>query len=493
MDSLDLWIIGCYLLATLVLGLWLGRGQKNQSDFFLGGRDLPWAALLLSIVATETSTVTFLSVPGLAFQEGGNFYFLQLALGYIVGRFAVVVLLLPMHFSGKPLTAYAVLEERFGTATRQAASVVFLLARTAGDGLRLLLTALALHQALDWPIEGCVAAIAGVAGIYSLWGGVKSVVWNDCLQFGIYTLGAFVVLAIILERLPGGFSQLTTFAVDTHRDRFVDFTLPFTGGVDHTTFWAGLFGGAFLSLATHGADHLIVQRYLCAKNQKSAALALATSGPVVFLQFALFLTIGLGVACYFSEFDPSRLATPKDEALASFVVTELPSGVRGFILAAVFAAAMSTLSSSVNSSASSLLDDLLAPWIRHWSEQQSLVAARILTAVFTIAQAFVAIGFYRAAADNAIIMQALAIAGFVAGLLLGLYFLGMWVGRAQNWQAITALIVGAAVTTGALYQGIHWLWFPVIGAGTTMATGVVLTMLFPASEISADNQLAERP
>ncbi|MCO6044803.1 sodium/solute symporter [Aeoliella sp. ICT_H6.2] len=482
MDSIDLWIIGCYLLATLVLGVWLGRGQKNQADFFLGGRDLPWVALLLSIVATETSTVTFLSVPGLSFQEGGNFYFLQLAIGYIIGRLAVVVILLPMHFSGRPLTAYAILEHRFGTATRQAGSIVFLLARTAGDGLRLLLTALALHHAVGWPIEGCVVAIAGVAGIYSLWGGVKSVVWNDCLQFGIYTLGAFVILAVILGRLPRGFSQLTDFAVQTGRDHFLDFTLPFTGHVDHITFWSGLFGGAFLSLATHGADHLIVQRYLCAKNQKAAALALATSGPVVFLQFALFLLIGLGVACYFNEFDPSRLTTPKDQALASFVVTELSPGVRGLIMAAVFAAAMSTLSSSVNSSASSLMDDLIAPWVRHWSEEKVMLMARILTAVFTVAQAVVAIAVYWTYNDSAIITQVLAIAGFAAGLLLGLYFLGMAVGRAKNWQAISALIVGAAVTSYALACEVNGLWFPVIGAGTTMMTGILLTLMFPSNE-----------
>lgn len=482
MASVDLWIIGCYLLVTLALGAWFGRGQKNQADFFLGGRDLPWAALLLSIVATETSTVTFLSVPGKTFVEGGNFYFLQLAIGYIVGRIAVVGLLLPIHFSGQPLTAYAVLEQRFGTATRQMASIVFLLARTAGDGLRLLLTALALQLALDWPIEPCVLAIAGVAGVYSLWGGVKSVVWNDCLQFAIYTLGAFVILWVILQELPGGFSQLKEFAVETHRDRFFDFTLPFTSQVDHTTFWAGLFGGAFLSLATHGADHLIVQRYLCAKNQKSAALALATSGPVVFLQFALFLVIGLGVACYFSEFAPEQLGTPKDQALAKFVVEELQPGVRGLILAAVFAAAMSTLSSSVNSSASSLMDDLLAPWVRHWSDKKTLLAARILTAVFTAAQALVAIGVYHAQYDKSIIDQVLAIAGFAAGLLLGLYFLGMCVGRAENWQAISALLTGAAVTSYALACKANGLWFPVIGAGTTLATGIVLTLMFPSSE-----------
>lgn len=479
MHAIDLWIIGGYLAATALFGILVGRGQSNQADYFLGGRELPWSALLISIVATETSTVTFLSIPGFTFVEGGNFLFLQLAIGYIVGRLLIIVLLLPMHFAGRPVTAYAVLEERFGIPTRQAASIAFLITRTLGDGLRLFLTALALQYVVGWSIEACVLSIAGVTGLYSYYGGVKSVVWNDCLQFAIYILGAIVVAVLIIQRLPGGVGQVVEFAQQTGRDRFLDFTLPWLETSGHTTFWAGLFGGAFLSLATHGADQLIVQRYLCAKDQRSAALALGLSGPVVFAQFALFLVIGLGVACYFTEFDASRLSLPGDEALASFVANEVPPGLTGLILAAVFAAAMSTLSSSVNSSASSLLDDLLAPWVGHWSDKKSLFIARLLTAAFTIAQAVVAIAFYRLAAQEHVVRQVLAIAGFAAGLLLGLYFLGMLVGRGKNWQAITALLVGAAVTTFALYRQVDGLWFPVIGCGTTFLVGATLTYLTP--------------
>ncbi len=281
------------------------RGQSNQADFFLGGRQLPTWALLLSIVATETSTVTFLSVPGLSFVEGGNFYFLQLAIGYMVGRLIVVAVLLPMHFAGRPITAYAVFEDRFGVATRQVASIVFLLARTAGDGLRLFLTALALQQALGWSMEGCVAVIAGVTGLYAFFGGVRSVVWNDCLQFFVYTLGALLVLGLIFQRVPGGLAEIASFADETGRNRLFDFA--WDPKERHITFWSGLFGGAFLTLATHGADQLIVQRYLCAKNIRAAGWALALSGPMVFLQFALFLTIGASLACYYSHFDPSRL------------------------------------------------------------------------------------------------------------------------------------------------------------------------------------------
>lgn len=477
MHLIDYWVIGLYLLFSTALGIWLGRGQKSQRDFFLGGGELPSFALLLSIVATETSTVTFLSIPGKSFLPGGSLLFLQLAIGYIVGRLIVVALLLPMHFAGRPITAYAVLEKRFGLATRQTASVIFLLARTAGDGLRLFLTALALQQALGWPAEACVAIIALFTGAYALFGGVKSVVWNDCLQFIVYTAGAFVVIGLILTRVPGGLSEVLHFANETGRSQLFDFSL--RPDTSHMTFWSGLFGGAFLTLATHGADQLIVQRYLCAKDIRSAGWALALSGPLVFFQFAVFLFIGIGLACYFSHFDPTRLELAGDQALANFVVNDVGVGLRGLILAAVFAAAMSTLSSSVNSSASSLLDDLAAPWARNWSDRANLAAARVLTAVFTAAQAGVALLAYSWVTDSAIIDQVLAIAGFAAGLLLGLYFLGLLMGGGKNWQAISALFVGGTATTYSLFAGVNPFWFPVIGSGVTLLAGVLLTLASP--------------
>jgi Na+/proline symporter len=282
---------------------------------------------------------------------------------------------------------------------------------------------------------------------------------------------------LILNRVPGGVAEISAFAEQTARSRLLDFELNPTG--KHITFWSGLFGGAFLTLATHGADQLIVQRYLCAKNIRAAGWALALSGPLVFLQFALFLAIGVSLACYFSHFDPSRLALPGDEALASFVVHDMGPGVRGLILAAVFAAAMSTLSSSVNASASSLLDDLAAPWVRDWSDRANLLAARLLTAMFTMAQAVVAIAAYRLAAEPAIVDQVLAIAGFAAGLLLGLFFLGLLMGTAKSWQAITALAVGGAVTFFAMDHGVSGYWFPAIGSGTTLLAGTLLVVLSP--------------
>src|SRR5688572_21489661 len=263
----DALIVIAYVTAAALLGIALGRGQKDNREFFLADHRLPTWALLLSIVATETSTVTFLSVPGLTFVESGNFTFLQVAFGYIVGRLAIVAWLLPGYFRGEMLTAYQVLEQRYGVATRRLASLVFLVMRNLADGLRLLLAAMVLNTAFGLDYLTCVLVISAATAIYSCSGGVRSVVWNDCLQFGVYMLGAAAVCYVLFSHVPGGWQELAQFGSSTGRWRLFDFAPSLTS----ITFWSGLVGGAFLTLATHGADHMMVQRYLCARNRSSAS------------------------------------------------------------------------------------------------------------------------------------------------------------------------------------------------------------------------------
>lgn len=489
-SPVDIGIIASYLIATTLFGIWLGRGQHSTSDFFLGSRDLPSWALLLSIVATETSTITFLSVPGKAFVSGGNFTFLQLAIGYIIGRIAVLTFLLPLYFRHENSTAYAVLQRNFGTSTRKLASLFFLVARTLGDGLRLFLTALALQQFVDIPFEVSVLILAVATAIYALFGGVRSVVWNDCVQFAVYMSGALLVIGLIFWRLPGGFGQYLQFASDT--GRFHLFDLEFLPSDGHLTLWAGIFGGGVLSLATHGADQLIVQRYLCAKNQRAAGWALFWSGPIVFLQFTLFLAIGVGLACYFTQFDPSKLSLAGDQAFARFIVDDLPIGVRGIILAAVFAAAMSTLSSSVNSSACSLLDDLGGDAWRCLPDARRLLLGRSFTLLFTMLQAAVAIGAFYFAFGTSVVDKALAIAGFSAGLLLGLFFVAIVAGRIPSWQANLALICGAAVILTIKFStNVSGYWYAPLAAGSTFSVAILLSKLVPSYAVAPQGTPAE--
>jgi SSS family transporter len=478
-------IVVGYLAATTLLGVWLGRGQADNRDYFLGARRLPTWSLLLSIVATETSTVTFLSVPGLSYVEGGNFTFLQITVGYIVGRLAIIVFLLPAYFRGEMLTAYHVLEQRFGVATRRLASAVFLVTRNVADGLRLFLTALALNIALGLDLMTCILVTAIATAIYSCAGGVRSVVWNDCIQFGVYMLGAVAAAYMLLTNVPGGWDQLAAFGNATGRWQVFDFEFSLIKPT--MTFWTGCIGGGFLSLATHGADQLIVQRYLCASSRASASWALGLSGFVVLVQFALFLFIGVELAYFNATTGALGGSVSGDEAFMTYVVGYMGAGMKGLILAAILAAAMSTLASSFNSSASSVMSDWLSRFWPNLDDRTSLRLSRLLTVVFACIQAGVAVAAYQLAIEEAIVNAVLKIAGFAIGLLLGLYGLGLFSSRTSERTALTAFAAGTVVTSWVAFgTPINGYWYTLVGSGTIVLVGLMLTALFDRHAQPAD-------
>ena len=454
------------MLAVLLFGIWVGRGGRSSSDYFLGDRSLPWGALLLSIVATETSTVTFLSIPGLAAAAGGDLTFLQITFGYIVGRVFVIFFLLPLYFQGKPFTAYEVLESRFGRASRRIVSALFLLTRNSSDALRLFLTALVLQVVLGLDLTVSVVAIGIVTIVYTFIGGAKSVIWNDCIQFVIYMIGAAAAAYIIAGITPGGLDAIADFARTEDKLRVFDFDWSLVK--PGMTFWAGLAGGAFLTAATHGTDQMMVQRYLSAKNRGDASLALGLSGFIVLLQFAVFLLIGVGLA---SLSLPAEIRN--DQQLAYFIVNYMPAGLLGLTLAAVFAAAMSTLSSSLNSSSAAFIND-------HWlqikggdaSEPDRLRAGRIATVAFGFVQIGIAVIFGLMDTDESTVANVLKIAGFAAGPVLGLYFLGVFAPRVRQSAALTGFVFGVAIlSTIAWSTPVHWAWYACIGSVVTVIAG----------------------
>jgi solute:Na+ symporter, SSS family len=477
--SVDALVVLTYIAITTLLGVFLGRGQVDNKDYFLARHRLPTWALLVSIVATETSTVTFLSVPGKAYVEGGNFTFLQIALGYIAGRIAIILFLLPGYFRGEMLSAYQVLERRFGVTTRRLASLVFLVTRNLADGLRLFLTALALKLALDVDMTACILVTSIATAIYACAGGVRSVVWNDCIQFAVYMLGAFVAAYLLLTQIPGGWNQLVEFGNTTGRWRLLDFDPSLTK--TSITFWSGFIGGGFLSLATHGVDQLIVQRYLCAKSKASASWALGWSGVIVLAQFAVFLFIGVELACFNSVSGGLGSNVPGDEAFMTYVVKHMGIGLKGLILAAILSAAMSTLASSFNSSASSLMSDWLTRFLPKMDDRKSLRLARALTVVFALVQAGVAIGAYTISLqeNEAIVDAVLTIAGFAIGLLLGLYGLGLISPRTPEPIALVAFSVGTIVICCVWYfTKINGYWYTLVGSTTIVVVGLTLNAIF---------------
>jgi len=478
---LDLTLLVLYVAGTVAFGLWMGRGQKSASDYLLGGRDLPWQVLLLSIVATETSTVTFLSVPGIAFGGGlgpGDLRFLQLPLGYLVGRIAAATLLVPLYFRGTLFTAYDVLRDRSGPNVRTLASALFLITRTLGDGLRLYLTAIVLQVMFGCRIEVAVVAVGAATVVYTVIGGIKAVVWTDAIQFVVYMLGAAIAFMVLGSEIDGGLGAV--FSADGMQERLRVFVTDWDLGEPYTL-WAGLIGGAVVSIGSHGVDQLIVQRYLCARSQRDAQKALIWSGPVVLAQFAIFLLLGLCLSVFYAQNPPTEKFEKADRVFADFIVHHMPTGVVGIVLGALFSAAMSTLSSSLSASASALVNDFVLPMTKHRPDEPfALRAAKVATVVFAGLQILVGVS---GIGGGSIIGQVLAIQSLTLGVILGLFVLAL--GERRNPTAsLLGLCAGLAVTCviafvlpielndGSVFK-IGWPWYGLITCTTTTVVGAL--------------------
>ncbi len=483
-NAVDVTIVIIYLLAVLTFGLWIGRGQITSTDYFLGSRSLPWGILLLSIVATETSTVTFLSLPGIPAASHGNLTFLQIAIGYIVGRLLIVYVLLPIYFRSETFTAYQVLEARFGKLSRRLTSVLFLITRTLSDALRLFLTALVLQIVLGLDLTVAVILLGLITVIYTLVGGARSVIWNDAFQFAVYMLGAGAAFTIIIMKLPGGLPGLLQFAAETDKLQMFDFDFSLTKPT--MTFWSGLVGGAFLTAATHGTDQLMVQRYLSARNQRDASLSLAFSGLIVFLQFAVFLSIGIALAGLVTQLQGQNPLASRggDQLFAYFIVNYMPVGLAGLTLAAVFAAAMSTLSSSLNSSATAWINDIWLPLRKsETSQYEQLRAARTATAVFGILQVSIATLVGVVGTTESTVFSVLKIAGFTAGPVLGLFLLAVSAPQVKQPAALLGFIAGVAGLAGvAVGTDLSWPWYAAVGSLLTWAAGWSIQLLWPVED-----------
>lgn len=471
--AVDLALLGVYLIGSVLFGLWVGREQKDVADYTVGGRDIPWWALLLSIVATETSTVTFLSIPGFAFAR--DMTWLQLPMGFVLGRLVVVALLLPQYFSGSFFTAYEVLHLRFGGATKQTASVLFIVTRSLADGLRLFLTAIVLQEMTHMPMSAAVVVIGVTTIVYTFVGGMKAVVWTDVAQFVIYVLGAVLAFGVLLERLPGGWGQLVQTGAEAHKLRVFDFGISLTNPY---VFWAGLVGGLFLTIGSHGADQLMVQRYLCARSEKDAGRALWVSGVVVLAQFAFFLLIGVGLFCFYRLSPPPVAFDRPDRVFARFIVDEMPTGALGLVLGAVFAAAMSTLSSSLNSSATAAVNDLYRPFRPRASSAHLLQLTRGFTVFFGLVQ--IAVGIAGQWLKETVVSSVLTIAGFTTGIILGVFFLGTFTRRAGQRAALVGMVLGlVGMTAVAFATPLAWPWYAMVGSLGTMLLGWLASFVFP--------------
>ena len=469
--ALDYTVLFIYLIAAAILGVLLGKGQKDTRDYFLAGKQVPWWAISLSIVATETSTLTFIGAPALAYA--GNLTFLQLVIGYFFGRVLVSVFLLPAYFRGEIQTAYELLNVRFGGRVRDFSALLFQVTRALADGVRLFATGLVLSVITQIPDTWAVLIIGVITLTYTFYGGMTAVVWNDVVQLVIYLLGALLAFYILLEQIPGGWSEVTATALPLNKFQIFDWTFDFS---QPYTCLAGLLGGAFLTFATHGTDQMMVQRYLACGSQRGSQLAVVISGVLVFLQFFLFLLIGVMLYSFYQHFPLDHALDQPDRIFPIFIVEQMPAGVSGLVIAAVFAAAMSTLSSSLNSLSSSSVNDFYRVYVvKDASDAHYLRVSRLFTLIWGVL--LIAVSML-ARNWGSVLEVGLTITSITMGSILGVFLLGLWSPRPRQLAGLSGMIAGVAtMLLVSQSQTVAWTWYVLIGTTVTFFVGWLVSGL----------------
>ncbi len=473
LNKLDFAIIGVYLAGITLFGLRFRKKQRSLRDYFLAGRDIPWWAIALSIVAAETSTLTIISIPGLAYDT--NLTFLQVVFGYVVGRFIISFVLLPHYFRGDLFTAYELIERRFGKSLRSLTAGLFLVTRAAAEGVRIYAVSIVVGIALGTGEIASIAIITALTLIYTFEGGLAAVIWTDVVQTFIYVGGTLVGVFTILHLVPGGWAAIHTAAASAGKLRVFDFTPDFWKPY---TFWAGVVGGAFLTTASHGTDQLIVQRLLAARNQRQSVTALLSSGVAILFQFALFLLVGVMLFAYYGL--PSASFGRPDRIFPIFIVTKMPYGISGLLIAAILAAAMSNLSAALNSLSSSLMMDFYVRFRPLTEESKKMRLSRISTLVWALV--LFALAILALHKVGRVIEVGLQIASVAYGALLGVFLLGVLTRRANQRGAMLGMLCGF-VTELYIWLGtrVPWTWYVMIGTAVTFAVGFMASIALEKS------------
>jgi SSS family transporter len=459
LGTLDYLVIAGYLVLITIFGSQFARLQRTTRDYFLSDRSVPWWGVCFTIVATETSTLTFIGVPAAAFA--GDMAFLQLAMGYVVGRVLVSGIFVPAYFRGELYTSYELLERRFGPAAKNVAAVIFLFTRTLADGIRLFATALVISVVTALPVGWTVVILGAAMIVYTERGGVSAVIWTDAVQMFVYLAGALVVVAALLARIPGGWDEVVRLGSAAGKFRVLDLSLDPSRVY---TLWAGLAGGVALTLATHGTDQFLVQRLLAARSAAAAARGLVLSGVLVVVQFALFLAIGVMLFAFYRDGAPAAALARTDAILPAFIVTALGPGAAGLIVAAIVAAA---LSPSLNAMAATTVKDFYVPYVNPHADERTLMrASRIATVAWGVAQLGVALAAQWM--DRSVLDAGLAVLSLTAGPVLGAFLLAVFLPGARPAAVVAGMLTGLA-GLGVIWwtTSVAWTWYALIGAVIT--------------------------
>ena len=483
-SALDYVIVIVYLAGVTVAGVLVAGRQKDSRDYFLGGKQMSWWSVGFSIVASETSALTFISIPGLAFRS--DMHFLQLVFGYFAGRILVSLLFIPAYYRGDLETAYDFLGKRFGLPLRRFTSSVFIVTRLLASGVRLFATAIPVHLITGLGYAESIVLIGAFTLVYTYIGGLKAVVAMDVVQLVVYLSGAVASMWLILHALPGGWGDVVAYATRGGSDKFEIFNLSAGTGVtgflsSPYTLAGSLLGGTFLTMASHGTDQLLVQRLLGCRSARESQKALLLDASFIVIQFAFFLVLGLCLYAFYGGVSYAGLGLKSsDEVFPDFIIRHLPAGLAGLLVAGVLASAMGTLSSSISSLASSTFLDLFRQTERGRSigKAGEVRVSRLLTLFWGIALIGGAMLFTDS--SNPVVELGLRIASFTYGGLLGVFFLGLFfVGTFQK-DAIIGFVAGlAAMACVIFFTTIDYTWHTMIGCAVTLIAGNLSARLIP--------------
>ncbi|MGH9404565.1 MAG: sodium:solute symporter [Terriglobia bacterium] len=474
LGRIDVVIVLAYLVGITIFGAHFRKSQHSLRDYFLGGRDLPWWAITLSIVSAETSVLTIISTPGIAFNSNMNF--LQLIFGYVVARVVVSFVLIPKYFAGEIFTAYQFIERRFGRPLKVFTAGLFLSTRALAEGVRVFAIAIIFEIIFRTGVLTAVVIVTVLTLIYTFEGGFTAVIWTDVTQLSIYLTGSIIALILALHWIPGGWAAVSHLAsISGNKLEVLNFAFNFH---QPYLFVSGLIGGTFLTSASHGTDQLIVQRLLAARNMRQSQAALLTSGVVILFQFSLFLVIGVVLFAYYHHFAPALHFSRPDQIFPYFVVHSLPTGLAGLLTAAIIAAGMANLSAALNSLSSSSVMDFYRPWIRPDCDERHYMR---VSRGFTVFWGALLIVFALLAhlMQESVLVLALTIASFPYGSMLGIFLLAALVKRATPRGTLTGALFGLGVLLGVMeFTAIAWTWYVVIGATTTFVIGWTTSVLW---------------
>jgi SSS family transporter len=483
MRIVDLAVIAAYLLFITWFGARFKEKKGSLKDYFLGGRGAPWWAIAFSIVSAETSTLTVIGTPAIAFR--GNFTFLQLILGYLLGRIVISVLFLPQYFRGEMFTAYELMQRRFGKRIRKFTAGIFLVLRALAEGVRVFAVSIVISIILGTGELLSIFVIVCLTLFYTFEGGMTAVIWTDVVQMFLYITGAVASFFLMLHLIPGGWPHVVALADVGHKFRMFDFRFSFTSEFFHRpySFWAGLLGGCFLTTASHGTEQLLVQRLLAARNERESRMALFSSWFVVFFQFTLFLTIGILLFTIYTD-THRQLPPVADKLYPDFIWHYLPQGLAGLVIAAILAAAMSNLSAALNALASTTIMDFVKPIWPVLTEVTLLKLARWAT----IAWGAILFGVGLLARHWGSVLEAgLSIASVLYGALLGVFLLGVLTRKPDEWCAIIGMSAGLLTTLILQHFSVAYTWFVISGSLVTLSVGYLISLVLPRTSKPVQN------